>query len=444
MKKCSKAGHQESNAIVFCCECRIYMCNKCEKSHSDLFENMHENNIIKDINIGEIFTGICNERNHINELIYFCKDHNKLCCAECITKIKTKNNGQHKDCDICLIEDIEKEKKSKLKENIKILEDLSIDFKQSIDDLKKIFEKINDDKEKLKTTIQNIFTKLRNELNNREDKLLSEVDNKFDELFLKEEIIKEGDKFPNKIKNSLIRGKLIEEHWNENKLNSLINDCLNIEHNIKNINKINDTIKNNNSAKISINFYPMEKGISEFLERIKHFGSLEHKSYNKFNSNIEFDQELIKTWLNNRNFYSELLFRKSRDGSTPKDFHDKCDNKGITIVFIETTKGYKFGGYTEKQWDNSGYKKDKFAFIFSFNNREKYNARNNNYSICGSSSEGPRFGCGWPEIFLNNTLSKGQSFNNLEMNTFLPGRKLTNGEEYWDVKELEVHKIIYE
>ena len=98
----------------------------------------------------------------------------------------------------------------------------------------------------------------------------------------------------------------------------------------------------------------MDKGISEFLERIKNFGSLEHKSYNKFNSNIEFDQELIKTWLNNRNFYFELLFRKSRDGSTPKDFHDKCDNKGITIVFIETTKGYKFGGYTELQWDNSG------------------------------------------------------------------------------------------
>ena len=170
-------------------------------------------------------------------------------------------------------------KKSKLKENIKILEDLSINFKQSIEDLKKLFEKINEDKEKLKTTIQNIFTKLRNELNNREDKLLSDVDNKFDKLFLKEDIIKQGDKLPNIIKNSLIRGKLIEEHWNENKLNSLINDCLNIEYNIENINKINEIIRKNNSANISFKFYPAEKDISEFLEKIKSFGNIEDSNY---------------------------------------------------------------------------------------------------------------------------------------------------------------------
>ena len=38
MKKCSNEEHQETNAIAFCCECRIYMCNKCEKSHSDLIK----------------------------------------------------------------------------------------------------------------------------------------------------------------------------------------------------------------------------------------------------------------------------------------------------------------------------------------------------------------------------------------------------------------------
>ena len=142
--------------------------------------------------------------------------------------------------------------------------------------------------------------------------MLSDVDNKFDELFLKENIIKQGYKFPNKIKNSIIKGKLIEEHWNENKLNSSINDCLNIEH----INKISETIKNNNSTNISLQFYPLEKDISEFLEKIKLFGKIEKNNYNKFNSNIEFDQELVKSWLNNRAFKSELLFRKSRDGST--------------------------------------------------------------------------------------------------------------------------------
>ena len=90
--------------------------------------------------------------------------------------------------------------------------------------------------------IQKIFTKLRNEINNREDQLLIEVDKKYEELFFNEEIIKESEKLPNKIKISLEKGKLIDGNWEENKLNSLINDCLNIENNIENLNKINESI----------------------------------------------------------------------------------------------------------------------------------------------------------------------------------------------------------
>ena len=81
---------------------------------------MQANKIIKEINTEDIFIGICNEENHVKELLYFCKYHNQLCCVKCIVKIKRKNNGQHKDCNVSLIEDIEEEKKSKLKENIKI------------------------------------------------------------------------------------------------------------------------------------------------------------------------------------------------------------------------------------------------------------------------------------------------------------------------------------
>ena len=150
------------------------------------------------------------------------------------------------------------------------------------------------------------------------------------------------------------------------------------------------------------------------------------------------------SWLNNRNFKSELLFRKTRDGSTPNDFHNKCDNKGITIVFIETTKGYKFGGYTELQWNlKSGHIKDNTTFVFSFDNKQKYTARNSNQSIYCGSNYGPWFGSSSnPEIYLYTTLNKGRSYDS-PGNTFVLDRKLTNGEEYWDVKELEVYKIEY-
>ena len=108
--------------------------------------------------------------------------------------------------------------KNKLKENIKCLEDISIDLKQKINELKIIFEKIDKNKEELKTNIQNIFTKIRNALNEREDKLLLEVDNKFNNIFINEDIIKQSEKLPNKIKISLEKGKEIQNNWNNNKL----------------------------------------------------------------------------------------------------------------------------------------------------------------------------------------------------------------------------------
>ena len=77
----------------------------------------------------------------------------------------------------------------------------------------------------------------------REDELLLEVDKKFDEKFGNEDIIKEGEKLPNKIKISLQKGKRIDNEWNDdNKLSSIINSCINIEDNIKNISEINNDI----------------------------------------------------------------------------------------------------------------------------------------------------------------------------------------------------------
>ena len=84
--------------------------------------------------------------------------------------------GQHFNCEVCLIKDIKDEKKNKLKENIKYLEDSS------------------------KNTLSKIFTKIRNIVNEREDKLLLELDTKFDEIYFKEDIIKKGEKLPNQIK----------------------------------------------------------------------------------------------------------------------------------------------------------------------------------------------------------------------------------------------------
>ena len=139
-EKCSLKLHKESEAVSFCYECKINMCNKCEKHHSELFIDHHQYKLDKDKDINEIFTGICKEKNHPYELKYFCKTHNKLCCAECITKFKGKEHGQHNNCTVCSIEDIKNEKMNKLNENIKSLENLSANLQESIKELKIIFE----------------------------------------------------------------------------------------------------------------------------------------------------------------------------------------------------------------------------------------------------------------------------------------------------------------
>ena len=87
---------------------------------------------------------------------------------------------------------------------------------------------------------------------------------------------KEISKLPIKINESLKKGNNIDNEWNnENKLCSLINDCLNIEYNIKEINLIKDIIDKNNNP-VEINFIPKEDGeeLNMFLKNIQSFGEI--------------------------------------------------------------------------------------------------------------------------------------------------------------------------
>ena len=169
-KKCSFKQHKEINAVSFCQECKIYICNKCVTIHQGFFENHYLFNLVND---KDIFINMCQEENHTMKLEYYCQNHNQLCCAACIAKIISKGNGKHKDCNIFNIEEIKEEKKNKLKENIQFLENFSVNLENSINNLKENFETIKEKKEEIKLKIQKIFTKIRSILNEREDYLLS-------------------------------------------------------------------------------------------------------------------------------------------------------------------------------------------------------------------------------------------------------------------------------
>ena len=370
--KCSLDEHNNLNAIFFCSHCNIYMCNKCENFHTKLFKNHNISSIDKCIIIDEF----CKEENHRNNKVkYFCRSHNKLCCGLCLCKIKDKENGQHKDCEVCEIEKIKQEKKAKLKENILNLEQLSESLETSINKIKIIIQNINEEKEKLESKIQTSFTNIRNVLNNREDELLLEVDKIFNDEYLDEKIIRESEKLPNKVKSSLEEGKKLDNKnlISEEDIITFIAQCIYIEHNINNIRLINEKIiKFNelNNMRIVLDLNPNDYQI---LELIKTYGKLlKLRNLNIFNDSkivgdkIEYGINLIN-WINSKNqIKAKLLYRKSRDGDTFDIFHQLCDNKGPTITLIRSSEGFIFGGYTPLSWYNhSNWKDDEQSFLFS-------------------------------------------------------------------------------
>ena len=114
-------------------------------------------------------------------------------------------------------------------------------------------------KEKIK--VQNIFTKIRSSLNDREEKLLSDIDNLYNESKISEEL-------SNKIEKNLEKGKKINENWNENKLSLIINDCINIEKNMKEFNLLNENANMDNEFKFK------QEELNSILKSIDEFGEI--------------------------------------------------------------------------------------------------------------------------------------------------------------------------
>src|SRR5581483_1389317 len=117
----------------------------------------------------------------------------------------------------------------------------------------------------------------------------------------------------------------------------------------------------------------------------------------------------------------DLLYRASRDGNTAAAFHEKCDNKGATVVVAKIQNSEKIiGGYNPLFWEATNgvsYKSTNDSFIFSFTNRNNpqsakvgYCNINNQYSVRCDSSYGPTFGGGCDLIcFDDGTWAGGPS-----------------------------------
>ena len=262
---------------------------------------------------------------------------------------------------------------------------------------------------------------------------------------------------PNKVKKSLEKSYNIK--FTDDKLALFINDCINIENNIKDINKVNEIInKFKNDTDIEIKFEYGEQ-LNIILEYFKTLGNISVNDEiiidSIINKDINKQKEIIK-WIKqktNQNIIKfEKLFTMSINGNSAKDFHYYCDNKGPTLIFIKTTKNKIFGGFTPLSWDSDTgdkYDKDEQTFLFSLNSMKKFDKINKEKAdIYCCSKNGPYLGGYYGRDFSIETDMKiGTSFAN-KYAVFLSNNNLdlTGGKgekETFDIEDFEVFKVNY-
>ena len=168
--------------------------------------------------------------------------------------------------------------------------------------------------------------------------------------YVNEDIIKKGEKLPKKIKLSLEKGKLIDKEWDNINLYSYINDCINIENNIKDINIINENInKFQSNKKIKIEFFPKEAQLNNFLETLNSFGKI---CYNKKLLNVRILNKSINLFI--FNCFLQLNFLQFKE--CPKNIKENraysLSGENKNILTKTGTNGW-MGTICEKELDKS-------------------------------------------------------------------------------------------
>ncbi len=222
------------------------------------------------------------------------------------------------------------------------------------------------------------------------------------------------------IKNENINMKNLFEKWKEQDKIEKEQIKLNLEQLQKKLNELDKkNIQNNNLLKQSV-IVKNEEEFQFLINRLKQYHEFKDK-------NIEFN----------------LLYKGTRDGDESTKFHQLCDGRKNVIVFVETTKNRRFGGFTSLGYDsNSGNKIDNSAFIFSLDKLKYYNVKKNETATYSYEIYGPLF-AGSIRVVENKCFST-KSYSNCKGTYYQTTEdyELNGGECEYLIKEIEVLQII--
>ena len=153
------------------------------------------------------------------------------------------------------------------------------------------------------------------------------------------------------------------------------------------------------------------------------------------------DMELINSWIStNKNIKYKLLYRSSKDGDKASDFHRLCDNIGPTLTIGKTPGNYIFGGFTKAKWEKKKEIPDSDAFVFSLNQKKKFDSKNKKASISNQTNYGPIFGDGAYAIDIYDNILSGKNHWSNPKNSYGENLGLTE-DKYFSLVELEVFLV---
>ena len=148
-------------------------------------------------------------------------------------------------------------------------------------------------------------------------------------------------------------------------------------------------------------------------------------------------------------YKTKLIYSSENDDDKISSFHKYCDGIAPTLILIETKEGFRYGGFTIQCWESkeeSIFKEDKNAFIFSLDTEKKYDVTDPTKSIQCSKFWGPYFGEGGAICVPDNFLEEKNAFYQWPSSYDISEKdELTFGQEHIiNIAKYEVFEIIIE
>lgn len=223
-------------------------------------------------------------------------------------------------------------------------------------------------------------------------------------------------------------------------ISSLIKKISNLENQIKDMkndfdNKLQDIDKRH---KDELDLF--KKQIKEYIEK-----NNEKKKKELFNnSNIiqSNENELIFKWFDNKiPFSAKLLLNARIEDNFWKEFFENCGGKKNTMIFIKTTDGERFGGFTSVVWPTDGTVKDMQSFLFSLTKKEKYKINNPDKAILTEGGGWISFGFGCDLYLYNNLKNEGGGTVKQYYDISGENYSLSGGKSRFKLTNCEIYQI---